>query len=238
MKPRSLLLILAALLTLFGSARVGIAQSPPPVSFPVSNSYVVGPVPYSPVAADFNGDGKLDLAVTEGNNVAVLLGNGDGTFQPEVTYPVGSTPASIAVGDFNGDGCPDLAVANLNGTANGESISVLLNKCDGSGQFVVSSFAVATTYPRFIAVGDFNGDGNLDLAVADFNGTVWVALGNGDGTFKPPVSYTVGSAYSEYSVAVGYFNADGNLDLAVTTGNGVDVLLGNGDGTFKPTVNY
>ncbi len=89
-----------------------------------------------------------------------------------------------------------------------------------------------------MAVGDFNGDGKLDLASTDSGGVVFILLGNGDGTFQKPVSYAAGSQPS--GIAVGDFNGDGKLDLAVALGNekSVAILLGNGDGTFQPTVKY
>jgi hypothetical protein len=192
---------------------------------------------------DFNHDGKLDLAVANwtSNNVSVLLGNGDGTFQAAVNYAAGSGPHSVAVGDFNGDGKLDLVTANSGPPGSGEignTVSVLLGNGDGTFQPPVNSGAGSG--PWSVAVGDFNGDGKLDLAVTlndSVNpGAVSVLLGNGDGTFRAPVQYATG--YEPGGVGVGDFNGDGKLDLVVAAGGGVNVLLGNGDGTFQAHVDY
>ena len=188
---------------------------------------------------DFNGDGKLDLAVTDysNNNVSVLLGNGDGTFQAPRTFPVGIHPAQVAVGDFNGDGKPDLVVSNVDSN----TISVLLGNGDGTFQ-AAQSLPVGLN-PWYFALGDFNSDGILDLAVADYgcsqechpspSNTVLVLLGNGDGTFRPAPNLTVGNGPA--GVAVADLNGDGKPDLVVANfdDNTLSVLLGNGDGTFR-----
>jgi FG-GAP-like repeat/FG-GAP repeat len=202
----------------------------------------------SVAVADFNGDGKLDFVAgtsigggtTGFNSVAsVYLGKGDGTFAPAVNYPTGIVAASIAIADLNGDGRLDLAVAN----ENSDSISVLLGRGDGTFQAAVNY--PAGPGPSGIASGDFNGDGKLDLVVANagssFGTTVSVLMGNGNGTFKAPVSYPAGD--EPFSVAVGDFNMDGKLDLIVadsglTLDNTVNLLLGNGDGTFQTAVPY
>jgi len=226
-----------------------------PVTAPVSlawsgSVFAAGSSPVSAVTADFNGDGKLDLAVANGagNNVSVLLGNGDGTFQAPVNYDTGSNPWSgMVVGDFRGDGELDLVVPNYGSN----NVSVLLGNSDGSFQAAVNYDTGVN--PTWVAIGDFNRDGKLDLAVSDQNcanggppcgtGTVSILLGNGDGTFQPRVDYeTPQGAEGPNGVAVGDFNGDGILDLAVATGSGgagtqVAVLLGNGDGTFRSGVN-
>jgi VCBS repeat protein/FG-GAP repeat protein len=187
--------------------------------------------------ADFNGDGKLDLAVANNgsNNISVLLGNGDGTFQAAVDYGVGQAPGGMAVGDFNGDGKPDLVVANP--TIN--SVSVLLG--NGDGTFQAAANYGAGTNSNSVVVGDFNGDSKLDLAVPNpGSNNISVLLGNGDGTFQPAVNYASGGS-ALGGIAVGDFNRDGKLDLAVPnqyTGGPVSVFLGNGDGTFQAAVNY
>ena len=160
------------------------------VSFNAPRVYPVGPQPYSVAVGDFNHDGKPDMAVTIGGSdaVAILMGNGNGTFQPAVDYPVGGTPDSVAVGDFNGDGKLDLAVAN----SASNTVSILLGNGDGTFQPQVS-YAVGMGASS-VAVGDFNGDGKLDLAVANagsialpriYGTTISILLGNGDGTFQP-----------------------------------------------------
>ena len=198
-------------------------------------SFNVGATPQSVAVGDFNGDGKPDMVVANSgdNTVGVLLGNGDGTFQAQVTYAVGSSPYAVAVGDFNGDGYLDFAVAN-DGSNN---VSILLGNGDGTFRAAVSYAVGLGAFS--VAVADFNADGHLDLAVADSGiGKVSVLLGNGDGTFQTPLNYAVGS--NPRAVAVGDFNGDGKLDLAVanTNGNNVSILLGNGNGTFEPAVNY
>jgi hypothetical protein len=189
-------------------------------------------------AADFNGDGRMDLAVANGVNVAILLGNGDGTFQPAVEYPIGGGASFVAVGDFNGDGKPDLAVANGENNA----VAILLN--NGFGAFgPPTSFAVGPS-PGAIAVGDFNGDGRPDLAVANIghpedqiHGSVSVLLGAGGGEFQPAVTYGSGSYRS---IVAADFNGDGTLDLAAadSSSHAAAVMLGNGDGTFQAATNY
>jgi hypothetical protein len=201
--------------------------------------YPVGMEPRFVVVADLNGDGVPDLVVVNhvgsfsAGSVSVLLGNGDGTFQPAIKYDVGTGPSSVAVADFNGDGIPDLVVTNYNGN----NVSVLLGNGDGTFQSPVN-FDTGMN-PDSVAVGDFNGDGNTDLVVANRNSrTVSVLLGNGDATFQAPVPYTAGAG--PFCVLVADLNGDGILDLAVANQNDnmVSVLLGNGDGTFQGARNY
>jgi hypothetical protein len=193
----------------------------------------------SVAVGDFNGDGIQDLAIPNGSNctVTILLGNGDGTFRsaPKPTVPCG--PNSVAVGDFNGDGKADLALSTLSSTAQG-SVTILLG--NGDGTFTLAPVSPATaSYPFFIAVGDFNGDGKADLAILSSNpnyydspGILTILLGNGDGTFTAAASPTIRNFPT--SLAVGDFNGDGKEDLAVsnTQDGALTILLGNGDGTF------
>jgi dienelactone hydrolase len=237
-----------------GTASVTVANPHPgggpsnpaffPVSLPVNlffaeASFAAGSGTAAAVTGDFNGDGKLDLAVANynSNNVSILLGNGDGTFQAAVNYGVGDTPLYLAAGDFNGDGKLDLAVPNS--SSNSNSVSILLGNGNGTFQAAVN-YAVGTN-PNSVAIGDFNTDGKLDLVVANTgSNNVSVLLGNGDGTFQPPVNYASGGSVLG-EMAVGDFNHDGKLDLAVANqygGGPVSVFLGNGDGTFQAAVNY
>ena len=208
--------------------------------------------PRSTGIGDFNGDGKVDLVVSDSisGNVSILLGNGDGTFQPAVNYPVGEGSSfqffQVAVADFNSDCKLDFAVSNFDGN----NVSVFLGNGDGTFQAAVN-YRVRTN-PSWVAAGDFDADGNLDLVVSNQNctlggppcgrGTVSILLGNGDGTFRPHVDYAAGTAPND--VTVGDYNGDGKLDLAVANGQGncgacssaFSILLGNGDGTFQKPV--
>jgi len=193
----------------------------------------VGTQPDLVAEGDFNNDGIVDLAVANSgeNSVSVLLGRGNGTFQPPVKFSAGRSPYAIAVGDFNGDGNLDLVVTNH--TDN--TVSLLLGNGDGT-------FRPQTTYPtgnspQGVAVADFNQDGNADVVVANAgDSTISVLLGNGNGTLQPESAYPAGSL--PYGITVADFNGDASPDLAVTSSsNGsLSILLGNGDGTFQPQV--
>jgi Bacterial Ig-like domain (group 3)/FG-GAP-like repeat/Abnormal spindle-like microcephaly-assoc'd, ASPM-SPD-2-Hydin len=158
----------------------------------------------------------------------VQLGNGDGTFKKAMINPAHKDPISIVTADFNHDGNLDLVTANWNSF----DISVLLGNGDGTFKARVNYPIAATYTTASLATGDFNGDGNPDLAVA--NGSIGISLGNGDGTFQPQITY---SAHFAFSVAVADINRDGKLDLVVTGSDAtINVLLGNGDGTFQPAI--
>lgn len=206
----------------------------------VGPSPVAGSLGLSTIAVDLTKDGNLDLATSGGvpDSASVLLGNGDGTFQPEASYPVGHLPWSVAAGDFRNNGITDLVTANSNcqtPPCNTGSVSVLLGNGDGTFQPHVDY--PARLEPVSVAVADFNGDGKLDLAVANYQSlTVSILLGNGDGTFQPAVDYP--TAASPLQLVVGDFDQDGRPDLAVATSQAVSILLGNGDGTFKSHVDY
>lgn len=233
-------------------------------TFQTAVTYSTGTGGASSVAiADVNGDGKPDLVVA-GGLVSVLMGNGDGTFQPAVTYGVGPNGIdSVAVADVNGDGRPDIlaAIGCVGLPCSEGGLSVLLGNGDGTFQAPMM-YNSGGYNASSIAVGDLNGDGALDVVVAnecqDYYhncnppGEAAVFLGNGDGTFQAPVLYNTSGAYAN-SVTIRDLNGDGKPDLVVgnncqdydkrgncrsTSTGSVSVLLGNGNGTFQPAVNY
>ncbi len=215
-----------------------------PVANPVFGipiTFALGNNPTAVAPGDFNGDGKLDLAVVtvnsgQGGSVNILLGDGTGSFLSHTTFDVGTSPispSSLTAEDFNGDGKLDLAIAN---TGSGD-ISIVLG--DGTGGFSPAASYPATAHPGAIGVGDFNGDGKLDLVVTDNGGsTISVLLGNGAGGFSAPTMIAVGG--NPISVGVGDFNGDGKPDLAVANNlsNSISILLCNGAGGFSAPINF
>ena len=193
--------------------------------------------------ADFNGDGKADIAIQTTNGdfgtLSILLGDGAGNFQAGFNWTSENLIDSVAIGDFNGDGITDFALIIHHSSL---SVVILLGNGDGTFQPPTTvATNVTTVYTFFtLAVGDFNGDGKPDLAVANLATGVDILLGKGDGTFQPAVSYVTnpqaGSGFQAAFVVVGDFNGDGKADLATLNegGSAISILLGVGDGTFQP----
>jgi hypothetical protein len=193
--------------------------------FQTAKTYPLGSSPFSVATGDFNGDGKLDLAVSSIAGLTILIGKGDGTFQPANTTASPLT-LSIASADFNGDHLDDLV-----GDTSSD-IAVVLSNGDGTfGR--PTTFATAANAIRLVA-GDFNGDQLLDLAVACSGGAVSILMGNGDGTFQTHVDYATGA--NTTGITVGDLNNDGKLDLVTTSLGAISALLGDGDGTFQSAI--
>ena len=199
-----------------------------------TSTVAVGPTPFAVIANDMNADGKPDLLVLNGTlgssaTLSLLTNKGNATFGPASSLLQGALGA-LAVGDINHDGIPDIAVT----VTTAEQVSILLG--NGTGGFQTLSLSVGNslgTLPQAIALGDFNHDGKLDLAVSEY---YFVAIypGNGDGTFQSPLRGGIPSTTNLPMMAVGDFNNDGLLDLAalIQDDNVLVVFLGNGDGTF------
>jgi hypothetical protein len=211
-------------------------------SFSPALAYAAGGGPRDVMTADFNNDGRLDLVTANGaygaNSVSLLLGNGDGTFQPARNTPTSEYPISLAVGDFNEDGRLDVATANDYVPGN-EGVSVLLGQ--GDGTFAGADSPSPFEWSAAIVTGDLNADGHMDLVatVLDYYGdtSICAMLGHGDGTFTT----TTYGWYSPYLIATSLakpaladVNGDGNLDVAVPGA----VFLGNGDGTLQEPISF
>jgi hypothetical protein len=200
-------------------------------------SYAVGRTPSAIAAGDINRDGKVDLiTANQGDNtISLLVGVGDGTFQPAVSFNVGAQPVALAIADLNRDGKPDVISVNRSEGQLQGTVTILLSK--GDGTFFPAVQRLVGAGPIAIAVADLNGDGNLDLAVANsLNLNLSILLGRGDGSFQLPQPTAEGTGGT--SVVAVDMNNDLRADLVVGNYDKVKVLLNNGDGTFQPVALY
>ena len=193
-------------------------------SFQPPAVFATGNYPAWVSTADINGDGKLDIVAANGSDatVSVLLGNGNGTFQNQKVYSTGNQNYqwdTIVVGDVNGDGKPDIVVNNYSD----DTLTVLIN--GGSGTFTAEPPFSVIGNPTSVAMSDLNGNGILDLAIANSSGGVSVSLGNGNGSFQTPLPY--GSGTGDAFAAIADLNGDGRPDIVFTnnSSNGTSTVL-------------
>ena len=229
------------------AAFAGNALAAEPTFAPGPGSpFAVGDGPHSIADADFNRDGRADVATANvgSDNVSILLGNGAGGYTAGATVPVGDEPHGLAVGDFNRDGRVDLAVAN----AGSDDISILLGNGSGGFSSALGSPVGVAPSPWYVAVEDLNRDGRQDLAITHagvtvvdgvrvFGQEVTILLGDGSGRFSQAPGSPMRVGVIPYGVAIADVNGDRKLDLAVANqfSSTIALLLGNGDGTFVQT---
>ncbi len=211
--------------------------------------FKVGNAPLFVTTGDLNNDGVIDIVTVNNNddfyydrgkNVSVQLGLGGGTYAQEIQYDIGEYPRAATLGDFDGDGDLDLAVTNrhnLRGNPGTKGISLLLNR--GDGTFEGQVYIEGGDHPWWIANGDLDGDGDLDLAVANAAGdNISILINNGDATFADHVLYDTGDG--PVSIALGDVDGDGNLDIGTSNfySDDISILINNGNGTFGTATAY
>lgn len=207
-----------------GGGGGGGSSSPPFTAFYLNAGVAV---------ADLNGDGRADIVVARSyvtsltppypGTIEVRLQNAGGTFAPAVQYAVGTDPLGISVADVNGDGRPDIVVAN----ATSANISVLLQSGTQAGSFLAAQHFAVNATPNDVAVGDLDGDGRADIAVAT-EGTVKgavVLLQSAGSTLSFATSRTLVTGSDAGSVAIGDLDRDGRNDVAVSSSGGAAVFL-------------
>lgn len=194
------------------------------------------PYAYDIATADFNGDGKADLALTrwEGNEAVVFLGKGDGTFPISTPLATGVHPNNVATGDFDGDGDMDLAITNGGG---GQDVTLLWNQGNGTDWTAAALDVGRDADLNAVVAGRFTSDGHLDLAVfknsSSTNGYLEIWAGDGDGGFSEGVNVSTGN--NPIFAIAGDVNEDSNVDIVVANwgDNSLTILLGDGDGGFS-----
>ncbi|MCP3681837.1 MAG: T9SS type A sorting domain-containing protein, partial [bacterium] len=203
------------------------------IVFETPVEYAVGDQPSSVFSALLNDDEEIDLAVANlvSNNVSILMGNSDGTFQEPRFYNVGSYPSSIFAAFINDDNDNDLIVTN----SGSGSITILLN--NGSGVFEIDTTYEIGVSPSSVFAANLDDTNGMDLIVTNTgSNNISILLNDGNGNFPSIENYDVGDEPS--SVYASDFNNDNNIDLVVTNSisNNISVLLNDGDGTFQTAV--
>ena len=223
-----------------GSGDLSVRHGTGDGGFGPETRFPVGPGPFAVATGDFNDDGFKDVAVAlygDGNQdlggAAILLGSGDGSFEPARRFAAGILPRSLAVGDFDRDGRTDVAVVSWGTDVGDASVAILLGL--GDGTFTPPTRFAVGSWPESVVAADLNGDGLLDLAVGQ--ATVSILLGRGDGTFEPELRFEAGDGLN--GIAVADMNGDERRDLVVTnasTSGSVAIVLNRGAIVTHPPV--